>query len=418
MNAGKRRLQVSFMVFAMFFGAGNLIFPVFLAYSSGRNILQAFTGFSASAIGFPVLALIAIGKAGTLESIAGRVHPLFSRIFTLVIYLAIGPCLAIPRTASTSFEMVSAASGISSIAWSTAYSLLFFSAAAIIALHPEKLTKSLGRILAPILLLLILVLFAGTATIETQYGSIQEIYAVSPLAQGFRDGYQTMDAIAGLVFGSVLALNLASMGVEKERQQKEGIIASIGGGLILLAVYSVLVLIGIKSPAFIDSPSTGADILSAAAAVVSGQYGRILIAAIFIVACFNTSVGLLASCGEYFSHAFRFLSRTGWIMVFALASAVIANAGLEMIISISSPVLELIYPAAITMIVITFIPQSSKLHYAYVLGTAASLLASLFSMLGIALPLDGAGFGWVIPTLLFTAIGFAIDKKTLSGERA
>ena len=126
MTTSKERFQLAFTVFAMFFGAGNLIFPVFLAYKAGGNIIPAFTGFALTAIGCPMLALIAVGKGNSLESIGNRIHPLFSRIFTIIIYLAIGPCLAIPRTSSTSFEMVAAATGNSSTFFSIIYSFYNF----------------------------------------------------------------------------------------------------------------------------------------------------------------------------------------------------------------------------------------------------------------------------------------------------
>ena len=132
---------------------------------------------------------------------------------------------------------------------------------------------------------------------------------------------------------------------------------------------------------------------------------------IFVIACFNTSVGLLSSCGEYFTRIYPRLSRTGWIAVFALVSAVIANVGLETIISISGPVLEFIYPAAIILTIITIIPGSENMHIAYICGTTAALASSLLSILGVPLPLSASGFGWLIPSVVFTVLGIMIDKK-------
>ena len=412
----KERLQLAFTVFAMFFGAGNLIFPVFLAYSAGENIIPSFIGFALTAIGFPVLSLIAIGKSGSLERIGNRIHPVFSRIFTIVIYLSIGPCLAIPRTASTSFAMVGEAAGNQSVIFSALYSALFFALAGIIALHPERLTKTLGRILAPMLLVLIAVLFAGLCTAPSVYTPSSAEYARSPFAKGFTEGYQTMDAIAGLVFGTVLTLNLEALGKTGKEKDREGITASLGGGIILLAVYSILAFIGTKAELFTNNPSTGADILSGAVAYISASYGRILIAMIFVIACFNTSVGLLSSCGEYFTSLYPRISRKRWIFIFAVISAVIANAGLEMIIGISGPVLEIIYPGAITLTLLSLIPRSGNLHYTYILSTFSALLFSLLSMLGIALPLSGTGFEWLLPTLVFSAIGLLCDRKSLSAR--
>ena len=411
----KHRAILSFTVFAMFFGAGNLIFPVFLAYESGREFLPAFIGFTITAIGLPVLSLLAIGRAGSLSALASRVHPAFSCIFTIAIYLTIGPCLAIPRTASTSFEMIKAATGTSSQIASVLYSAAFFAAGGIMALHPEKLSKRLGRILSPILILLIAILVAGIAAEEAPLSSAYAgRYSGKPFAVGFAEGYQTMDAIAGLVFELVLAINLNALGIKAEEAPKEGLIASALGGLLLLVVYSALAFIGIKSHAIISDPSNGADILSAAAANISSQYGRFLIAAIFIIACFNTSTSLLSSCGEYFSHLCPRVSRGRWIAIFAIISGIIANAGLDMIIGFSAPVLSLIYPGAIMLIATAFIPDSHRLRHAYRLGVGLALAASALSFIGVSLPLSSAGFGWLIPGVLGGAAGYAIDRKSFS----
>ena len=194
-----RRVMMSFTVFAMFFGAGNLIFPVFLAFQAGENVIPAFLGFAISAIGLPVLALQAVTRTGSLGTLADRLHPLFSRIFTIVIYLAIGPCLAIPRTASTSCEMVLLAMGSSSRTVTFIYCTVFFAAAGLMARKPEKLSKRLGKFLSPLLILLILVLLTGTLSAGSLESTpVQGSYVHSPFSEGFLEGYQTMDAIAGL----------------------------------------------------------------------------------------------------------------------------------------------------------------------------------------------------------------------------
>ncbi len=407
----RKSILLSFTVFAMFFGAGNLIFPAFLAFRAGENIVPAFIGFAITAIGFPVLSLLAAEKAGSLSALAGKVSKLFSLLFTVAIHLAIGPCLAIPRTSSTSFEMLKAAFSFEGLASSIIFSALFFLAAAIIALHPEKLSKRLGRILAPILILLIIILFAGTICIDLNSTSALDEWASSPFSTGFKEGYQTMDAVAGLAFGSVLIINIQALGIKKEDEMKEGVKAAIGGGIFLLFIYALLAVIGMKANAFAPDAKTGADILSAAAWWISPTVGRYLIAAIFLIACFNTAVGLLSSCGEYFSSIAPRISRNKWIAIFAIVSAVIANAGLSSIIAISSPVLELLYPAAITLILLAFLPGQVERHLTYILAVSVSLISSLLAMLNIPLPLSAYGFGWLLPTITAGIIGFVLDNK-------
>ena len=402
------RVVMSFTCFAMFFGAGNLIFPVFLSYQAGENSVFAFLGFILSAITLPVLSLIAIGRTGSLDSLSSRVNPLFSKVFTIVIYLAIGPMLAIPRTASTSYEMVRIAFSLESDALSWAYSFIFFLLAGLIALHPEKLSKRLGKVLSPILIGLIIFLFISVFFMPSSSRLAVPPYDDKPLLSGILDGYQTMDAIAGLVFGTILAINIRKMGIEDENEiKREGVISSIGGGILLLIIYSLLAIIGYRAFSIVENPNTGADILSGAASFLLPSYGRILIAAIFILACFNTSVGLLSSCGEYFSTICPSLSRGRWILIFALISGLIANVGLDMIISISSPILEVIYPVAITLMLLAFIKDGNKVPLTYKISI---LVSFIFSLIGIFTSLS---FLWLIPTGATALVSFLFERRKI-----
>ena len=150
----RQRLLLGFTLFSMFFGAGNLIFPPHLGAQAGFNFWPAFAGFAVSAIGLPIAGVVAVARAGGFDQLASRVHPKFSLMFTILVYLSIGPCLAIPRTASTSFEMLVPLVG-GGRGLQLSYSIVFFAAAFLVALHPEKLTDRLGRVLCPALIALI-----------------------------------------------------------------------------------------------------------------------------------------------------------------------------------------------------------------------------------------------------------------------
>ena len=218
-------------------------------------------------------------------------------------------------------------------------------------------------------------------------GTASEVYDSSPLAEGFVEGYQTMDAIAGLVFGSILAINIKKAGVEGKSVRKECAIAAAGGGVLLLIVYSALAVTGTLSHAFITSPANGADILSAAAATLWPQWGRYFIAAIFILACFNTCTGLLSSCGEYFSNLVPSVSRAKWIALFSVISLAIAVSGLDTIIRISSPVLEI---------------QHLKGRMTYIIPVATALVFSVVAAI------TGMSFLWILPVLAATVITSAV----------
>ena len=221
--SGKNLALVGFTLFSMFFGAGNLIFPPHLGAQAGSSFLPAFLGLAISAVGLPVAGVVAVAHAGGLDRLAGRVHPMFARWFMILIYLSIGPCLAIPRTASTSFEMLVPLLG-GGREQQLLYSALFFGAAFLVALRPDRLTDWLGRILCPCLLGLILVLFAGclAAPPSAAAGAPAAEYASLPVVQGILYGYQTMDALAALNFGAVIALNIRGRGVTGAAEVEKG----------------------------------------------------------------------------------------------------------------------------------------------------------------------------------------------------
>ena len=297
---GKKLFLVGFTLFSMFFGAGNLIFPPFLGAQAGTALWLAFAGFAVSAIGLPIAGVAAVARAGGLPVLAGRVHPRFAQVFAVLVYLSIGPCLAIPRTASTSFEMLTPLVGRSTLG-QFLYSLVFFTAAYFVALRPEKLTQRLGRILCPALLVLIVVLFAGCILrpAASGYGVPTAAYAALPAAQGILDGYQTMDALAALNFGAVIALNIQAVGITEEAAVRRGTIrAGLVAGGMLLVVYAMLTHIGGISGAAFPGCDTGAAVLTALADGLFGRVGQVLLAAIFVIACFNTCVVL--SCHRGF----------------------------------------------------------------------------------------------------------------------
>ena len=235
---GKGLLLVGFTLFSMFFGAGNLIFPPFLGAEAGQNAWAALAGFAVSAIGLPIAGVIAVARAGSLGALASRVHPRFALVFTMLIYLSIGPCLAIPRTASTSFQMLAPLIG-SEGSHQLLYSAVFFAAAFAVALHPEKLTDRLGRVLCPTLIVLILVLFGACLVhpVAPHYASPAAEYQSLPALSGILNGYQTMDTLAALNFGAVIALNIRTRGIDEESEVRRGTIsAGLIAGALLLAV--------------------------------------------------------------------------------------------------------------------------------------------------------------------------------------
>nr|WP_317324436.1 branched-chain amino acid transport system II carrier protein [uncultured Flavonifractor sp.] len=426
---GKNLLLVGLTLFSMFFGAGNLIFPPGIAAQAGTATWPAFLGLAISAVGLPVLGVVAVARAGGLDTLCSRVHPLFSKAFTIAAYLAIGPCLAIPRTATTSFEMAIPPFAGPDAPLSTfrlIYSLVFFAAALAIALRPEKLTDRLGKILCPLLVILIVVTFAGCLIDPLSgYGPTAGDYVSHPVVKGFLMGYQTMDTIAALAFGIVIAVNIRARGVEEEGAVVKGIIRSgVIAGAMLLAVYAMLAHIGALSGGAIPNPADGAAALTNVVGLLFGPLGNALLAAIFLIACFNVCVGLISSCGEFFHSLFPRLSYRGWAVLFAVVSMVISNAGLAQIISVSAPVLGVLYPMAILLIVLSFFQrwlEGRRLVYPVAMlftGVASLLYALLDAGLPLSflksVPLASMGLGWVLPAAAGILLGLLLSgrKKT------
>lgn len=420
------RLLMILTVFSLFFGAGNLIFPPFLAAQAGQNTWPAMAGFCLTAVGFPVLGVMAVTRVGDLHRLAARVHPAFAAVFPLLIYLAIGPGLAIPRTASTSFEMVAQAALEGSTRlplWQLAYSLVFFAVAGLIALKPDALTQRLGKMLCPLLLALIGALFVGCLLAPHPYGAVAEAYQTHPVIQGFLDGYQTMDAIAALVFGTVIALNLRGLGLtEAHVIRTEAALAGVGAGALLGVVYLCLAHIGGVSGGAWPGSENGAQVLSQLAGSVYGRGGMALLAAIFVVACLNTCVGLLSSCASYFHQRLPKVSYPAWVALFALISVGISNVGLNQILALSVPVLNLLYPIVLVLILLAYLPKTETLPLLYPIagwGTLAASAALLAAGAGVlpaaltdglrALPLYAQGLGWLCPCLVFLALGAGLS---------
>ena len=420
----KTKFLMGVTLFSMFFGAGNLIFPPSLGAQAGTSAWTAFIGFAMSAVGLPVLGVIAVTVSGGLNALASRVHPKFAFVYIAVLYLAIGPCLAIPRTASTSFSMAGPPflpESVPEAPVQLLYTIVFFLAASLVAMHPEKLTEYLGKRLTPVLLTLIAALFlAALVNPAGPAAAPAEAYASAAPVEGFLYGYQTMDTLAALNFGMIVALNVQALGVREEKAVTgETVFAGWIAGALLLAVYAMLTFVGRLSGTAFPGTADGTEVLMRTAEHLFGKAGALILALIFVIACFNTCVGLLSCCGKYFNGCFPRIGYRAWVWGFAAVSAVLANVGLEAILLFSVPVLNAIYPLAILLIVLAFLKRALTRFPAVYPWTA--LLCGVSSVLTVleqqglsipgvtglihAIPGYAAGFGWLLPTVLGAGIG-------------
>jgi len=417
---------IGFMLFSLFFGAGNLIYPPILGIESGTAFWPAISGFIITGVGLPILAVTAIAfvKNDTRE-LADRVHPWFGLIFTSIVYLAIGTFFGIPRAATVGYEMslqtfLDEPSALALFLFTFVFFLLVY----FVSLNPSKMVERIGEYLTPILLIAIFALsVAGILFLNSPAEAPSEKYSSSPLFSGFVEGYLTMDAIAALAFGIIVVSAFKERGITSKQgliksTLKAGIIAGIG----LTAVYTILGWIGTKM-ASEGTFENGGEILSAATDLIFGSFGALLLGVIVVLACFTTAVGLTTASGQFFEKITPFSYKRS-IIVVTIVSFLIANQGLNTIIGVSVPVLTFIYPIAIVLILLTFINRlfsGEKAVYrgAILLTAIVSLYDGLIAF-GLELPnvtkmmehlpLFDIGLAWLLPAIAGALIGLLFAK--------
>ncbi|HLO11438.1 MAG TPA: branched-chain amino acid transport system II carrier protein, partial [Pseudoneobacillus sp.] len=408
---------------------GNLIFPAYLGQAAGENVWQAVIGFIISDVGLTVLAFIAIAKSGTFDALTNRVHPIFALLFPMAIYLSIGPELAIPRAGSLAYEMgvkpfLPNAIESSPIAL-LVYTTVFFSIVFWFAKSPSKLVDRFGKILTPSLLVLIMIVFIKA--VFTDLSSFKEAtlsYKENPISQGFLDGYQTMDSIGALIYGIIFTNIFKSKKITKQSLQVKYLaIFGLICGLLLSICYFIIGYLGASAsiPGKVDN---GAIVLSTVLQQLFGQSGTIVLGLIFTLACLCVCIGLITSCAQYFSNIFPKLSYIKWAIFLCVISGFVANLGLSQILKVSVPVLGLVYPMAITLIILGLLherlPFNNRPVYFMTIGLVglfslieiinSTFLNGSFSDLLSNVPLQNEGYGWVIPGLLGLIIGSIFEK--------
>ena len=434
----RQSIAVGITLFSMFFGAGNLILPPMLALQAGTSTVPAMIGFLVAGIGLPVLGIVAVALVGTARELADRVHPLFSSIFVAAIYLAIGPCLAIPRTSSTAFEMLipllPQGAPIGTIR--LVFSIVFFAVAYALAMHPGALTKLLGRITGPALIIL-LVMVVGSSLVSPAgvAQAPQAPYNSTAPVQGFLAGYQTMDLLASLTFGIVIAENIKELGMNDSRGlMREISRAGIVAGILMALVYCGLAQVGASFGSVMPHATNGAALLTASATLHFGIAGTVIIAAIYLLACLNVCIGLISCCGTYFAetfgadasdaqaHALGRVPYTGWAAAFTVFSCVVSNVGLDAILTFSVPLLSALYPVSIVFVIMGMAHRACDrlpLIWPWAIGATAivsvatALRDAFFAGIWLpfdALPLASLGFDWLLPALCGAVAGAILSS--------
>lgn len=439
-------ISIASMLFGLFFGAGNLIFPIYMGQLAGKHILSAIIGFLITGVGLPLLGVTAIGisRSNGLTELSGKVGRGYSIFFTCALYLTIGPFFAIPRCATVPFTV-----GIEPLIGSasafpyalTVFSAIFFAVVLGFSLYPGKILTWVGKILNPLFLIFLGILVI-TALINPP-GGIAEIapsgsYVSKAFMTGFLDGYNTMDALAGLAFGIIVIDVIKGFGIkEPGAVAKSTVHAGVFSCLIMAVIYIAVTVVGAQSRNIYDICKNGGEVFALIAHHYFGKAGALILAVTVTFACLKTAVGLVTSCSETFCKLFpKIFAYKTWAVIFSVMSFLIANLGLNTIIAYAIPVLMFLYPLAITLILLGIFGNFFG-HDKYVYGfvTAFTLFASIFDLFASLppqvvnflqiekithfvhshLPLSSYGLGWIFPScigLLTGLIVMQIKKKS------
>lgn len=439
---------IGFTLFAMFFGAGNLIFPPNLGLDSGQFFWPSILAFALTGIGLPLLGVIvgALDKQGYIGSL-NKISPKFSVIFLIVIYLTIGPLFAIPRTASTSFEMT-----ITPIAYTNSslalfiFTIIYFLVVLYLCINPNKMVDRIGSLLTPLLLITILAMIIKGFV---DYGGNTHSQAAEAFtsnfagfSQGFTNGYLTMDAIAAIAFSMIVVNAVKATGITHANKIfRQTLLAGIIAAVALMFIYISLGFIGNHmavpqekvASLIANDQNIGTYLLTTMASAGFGAFGKYLLGIIVALACLTTACGLIVSVSEYFNRIFPRISYKTYVIIFTLVSFILANQGLNSVITMSVPVLSIVYPVAITSVLLIllarFIPTKP---IAQQIPVAVVSIISILSVIHTQgwfklslidnLPLKDYSLEWFPIAVITTIIGYIVaplfkKQKTIVYEK-
>lgn len=433
----KESIIIGSMLFGMFFGAGNLIFPVHMGQLAGSNSLKAAIGFIVTGVGLPLLGVACLGtsRKDSLFDLASLVGDKYKYFFTILLYLTIGPFFAIPRCATTSFGiMTSLLSEGNVVGPRLIFTLVFFVLALLLALRPNGIMNYIGKIINPIFLvflfLLIIVSFAKPMLSGNTIAPA-EAYATQPFFRGFLEGYNTMDAIASLAFGITVITVIRNLGITNETDVAMNTIkaGAIGCGFMAV-IYLLTTFMGTMSRGMFETSANGTIALSQISSHYFGNLGVYILLITVTLACFKTSVALIVSCSEMFNTMFPKVSIVAWTFIFTIFSFVVSNFGLDAIITYAVPVLMFLYPLTITIILLALFGKAfnfdkkvfaSTTLFAFLAAILdfivsfpkdsfipASFIESVAAFAGKVLPFYGLGLGWIVPAIVGLVIGLIL----------
>lgn len=450
----KNYLVVASLLFGLFFGAGNLIFPLHLGQLAGKNWPLAALGFLVTGVLLPLLSVLAV-SATHAEGVFDIGKPLgtgFALAFMVLIHATIGPLFGTPRTATVSFT-VGLSPFIDKQYQSVAllvFSALFFAAAFAFSYKENDILTNVGKVLNPVFLVLLFLIFVVAFTNPLGNPSTAPVtssYLKGAFTNGFLEGYNTMDALAGLAFGVTVVTAVRSMG-QKSDSAVAKVVAKSGvlGMSAVAVIYLLLIVVGAMSLGRFKVSADGGVAFTQLVNAYAGSFGQAVLAFLITLTCLTTAVGLVAAFAQDFHKHFPKVSYHTWLALSCLASFLTANFGLEQIISWSTPMLMFLYPLAMVLILLsvasplfkrdgvvyfwvvlfTVVPAFGDMVVSFPAVVSQSSFGLFVAHLRNMLPLASMGLSWLVPALVGLVIGLVFHafrrknlpsfEQTLEGE--
>ncbi|MGR2768647.1 branched-chain amino acid transport system II carrier protein [Photobacterium ganghwense] len=419
---------LGFMTFAMYLGAGNLIFPPFLGYQAGEHLFEGMSGFLLSGVGLPALALIMVALVQGSDNLTAVLPRPLATSFWIMVFIVIGPAFVIPRAITVAYQF-SFAPFVGDAAL-IPFSILFCLATVLFSLYPGKLVDTLGKWLTPALLSILVVMAVVAWWFPAgAMGEATGPYVSGAFAEGITQGYMTMDALGSIGFGWVIFRAIQSMGVScPKATAKYTLMAAVMYASAMALVYVSLAYIGATSVSFSTEFTNGGEILTAFTTHHFGVFGTMLLGVVMVLACLTTAIGVTTAGSEFYSRTFHKVSYRGSVWVTMLVAALVANIGLDQLLAITLPAVVALHPVAIALLMIA--PLRRVLATSGVLATVATALVfggmdalhilgsmpeAMEAVLSRELPLYGYYAGWIVPTVAVLAVSGLLGL--LSGQR-
>ena len=423
-----------FALFAIFFGAGNLIFPPYLGVISGNNWGIANIAFLLSDPLLPILGVIVTALLGGQATDLGkRVSKHFSIIIGAISIILIGPLFAVPRTGATTHEIFVQSFVPSAPQWIT--SLIFFGLTLYIAIHSHTVIDAIGKYLTPILLFILLLVFI--AAVVQPNASFQTTTSAGLFSQSFKEGYQTMDALGAALMAGVVISDLTRRGYTEKKEQHQMMFGvGIVSFILLALVYSSLTYAGATVSTVYDSTVQRPALLIGLIEQLLGSFGKVAMGIAVSFACLTTSVGLITTCGHYFSTLTNGkLEYKKIVVVSVVISFLLSLLGVDALLQLAVPVLSAIYPMVIALIFLSIFDRYIVYNWTYTGAVVGAFFIGgiqaihLFSQMQggnflselaawtNTLPLNQFGFEWLVPAIIGSVVFTVISKFTGMGHK-